>query len=178
MNYIDRVVEKLANTGFTMHEVMTGTHVFNSRYVPAGPLPDGYEPNDELFMEFEVDWGPDNLAEWLNPKSPGFMKHPLKGIITVEGLCEAAPCRGMMELNYFTDYTLIYYIEFKANGDKMLYQGKKRDVKLWKPWELHKTHTECDGVLFNLASRELISTSLTHFRMRTAPAFVSSFRLR
>jgi hypothetical protein len=39
------------------------------------------------------------------------------------------------------------------------------------------SHTTCYGVLTEAASGKLVSKSVTHFRLATAPAFLASLRL-
>lgn len=173
MKCIDNVVNWVSSVGFKMHEVMTGFHCFEPEFAERYNL-----STEERFMEFVIDWGPDNLANWLNPTNSGFMKHPLQGKMTIAGLCFEAPCQGMMKLNYFSDQTLCYDISFETRGNNFLYLGTKRDVKLWKPWKLHKTHLECYGFLIDQDCGKVISTSTTYFDLKEIPAFVNSLRLK
>lgn len=153
-----------AAIGFSMHEKMTGTHDFEP----------GCGPEGHHFLEFEVDWGPRSLRTFLLP-GPGFMRAELKGHVTVGGLCERAPCNGIFELRYFTDRRIRYEFEFEADGEHYRYVGEKVNIL---PWNLPVSHTTCFGTLTKLSSRELVSRSVTFFRLATAPAFLSSLRLR
>jgi hypothetical protein len=150
--------------GFKMDEVMSGTHVFESGRGPAGRLP----------FEFTVTWGPDDLRTWLDPQSENFLSQALEGTITVGGLCEAAPCKGRLELKYFDEHALRYRLEFEVNGVGYRYVGEKVNIQAWN---LPVSHTTCWGVLTETETGRLISRSVTHFRLWTIPAFLGSLRL-
>ncbi len=150
--------------GFKMDEVMTGLHEFEPRFGPAGKRP----------MEFRVTWGPRHLTEWSNPSGNHFMINDMKGSVTIDGLCYFEPCTGSLELRYFKDQTIRYAFTFEADGGTYQYVGEKVNIY---PWNLFWSHTTCFGRLTRQETGELVSTSVTHFRFRTAPAFMASFRL-
>ncbi len=150
--------------GFSADEVMSGRH----RFEP------GFGPDGDQFFEFRVTWGPKNLARWVNPFAGRFMVQELSGFVTAEGLCEAAPCQGTLELKYFSDHLIRYSFSFEADGTACRYVGEKVNIKLWN---LPVSHTTCFGRLTEIDTGRLVSTSVTHFRMRTLPGFLLSFRL-
>lgn len=149
--------------GFTMDEVMTGTHEFAAGAGPAGVHP----------FEFKVRWGATDMAEFLNPTSKRFMVNTMEGTVTVGGLCREVPCRGTLELRYFKDQKIRYTFDFEVDGDAYRYIGEKVHIL---PWNLPTSHTTCFGTLTD-GQGQLISRSLTFFRLRTAPAFLRSFKL-
>jgi hypothetical protein len=161
-DFSDMIRER--RVGFRMNEVMSGDHEFEPGWGPDGRFP----------FEFRVAWGPKNLGAWLNPWSEQFLTHPLEGTVTVGGLCKKAPCKGTMELRYFRDYKIRYTFDFTVDGTRYHYVGDKVNIK---PWNLPVSHTTCFGVLTEAETGRLISRSVTHFRMRTTPAFLLSFRL-
>ncbi len=149
--------------GFATDEVMIGYHRFEPGQGPEGELP----------FEFRVTWGPPNLFRWLDPADDQFMLHHLEGKVTVGGWGEGIPCVGSLELLYFTEHRIRYSFELEHDGAAYRYVGEKVNIKLWN---LPVSHTTCFGRLTEVESGKLISTSVTHFRMRTLPAFVLSFR--
>jgi len=149
--------------GFSMDEVMTGTHEFAPGAGPEGTLP----------FEFRVRWGAQDMSEFLNPLGEKFMVSGMEGTVSVGGLCEDAPCRGTLELRYFKDQKIRYTFEFGARDATYLFVGEKVNIL---PWNLATSHTTCFGTLTDDAG-QLISRSLTFFRLRTAPAFLASFKL-
>ncbi len=150
--------------GFQMDERMAGEHEFAFGQGPAG----------KHKLEFQVTWGPKNVARWLTPGSQEFLTQPLSGTITVEGLCAAAPCTGTLELRYFGDHLIRYTFDFEAGGRKLRYVGEKRDIR---PWNLHVTHTTCYGRITEVETGALVSTSVTRFRLSALPRFLLSLRL-
>ncbi len=150
--------------GFKMTETMTGEHEFVGDAGMEG----------RHFFEFNVDWGPRELGKWINPFNEEFLVQPLEGTVTVGGLCTDAPCSGTLELRYFKDAKIRYSFEFEAQGTRYRYLGEKVNIK---PWNLPVSHTTCFGTLVEADSGKLISRSVTHFRLRTAPAFVASIHL-
>jgi hypothetical protein len=149
--------------GFHMNEVMTGYHQFE---------PDFGEPGHRA-MEFRVRWGTKEMLRWLNPTGDGFMVSELEGTVTIDGLCDAAPCVGSLALRYFSDQTLRYTFDFEAGGAPYHFVGEK----VWlRPWNLPWSHTTCFGRVTRKDDGVLVSTSVTRFRFRTAPAFLLSFR--
>jgi hypothetical protein len=151
--------------GFQMREVMTGHHEFE---------PGQGEPGRH-FMEFRVNWGTDHLRDWANPTGDRFMVNELEGTVTVEGLVQNAPCRGTLEMRYFTEGSIRYTFEFTVGDTVYQYVGRKVHIR---PWNLPWSHTTCFGRLTKKETGELVSISLTHFRLRTALSFLGSFRLR
>ena len=156
---------KSRRMGFSMREVMTGHHEFEPGFGPPGKRP----------MEFRVNWGTDNVLRWTDPDHERFLVNDMEGVIDIAGLCESAPCAGSLELRYFKDASLRYILDFAVDGQDYHYVGDKLHLR---PWNLYWTHTTCFGRLTKADTKELVSTSLTHFRWRTVPAFVASFRLR
>ncbi|MDP7114364.1 MAG: hypothetical protein QGH45_20505 [Myxococcota bacterium] len=149
--------------GFHMNEVMTGQHEFEPGLGPAGKRP----------MEFRVRWGTDRLAGWANPFGEDFMVNELHGTVTIDGLCAAAPCQGSLALRYLHDQTLRYTFEFEVDGLPYRFVGEK----VWlRPWNLPWSHTTCFGRLVRADTGALVSTSVTHFRLRTVPSLLASFR--
>jgi hypothetical protein len=150
--------------GFHMDEVMSGTHEFEPGLGPAGRRP----------MHFCVRWGPKNLGAWLDVRSAEFMSQPLAGTMTIDGLCESAPCTGTLAMRYVPDGKIRYDIAFRAGETDYRYVGEKVNIR---PWNLPVSHTTCFGTLTEAATGRLVSRSVTHFRMHTTPAFLASFRL-
>ncbi len=149
--------------GFATDEVMTGYHRFEPGLGPEGELP----------FEFRVTWGPPNLFRWLDPADEQFMQHHLAGTVTVGGWAEDIPCEGSLELLYFTEHRIRYAFTFEHGDTAYRFVGEKVNIK---PWNLPVSHTTCFGRMTELDSGKLVSTSVTHFRMRTLPAFLLSFR--
>lgn len=157
--------------GFRADEVMTGTY---------HAVANGNKVGKDLPMEFRVTWGSDDLV--------GFVRNILAakpavswmhGVVDIGGFCKDAPIRGKLELNYFGEGIIRYTFDFALRGHNFRYIGEKRNLR---PWNLHKTHTTCYGTLYDLSvpwagGPLAIAESVTHFRLRTAPAFVASFRL-
>jgi hypothetical protein len=150
--------------GFKIDEIMSGTHQFVPGCGPAGRWP----------LEFAVTWGPHHVTTWLDPRSDHFGLHDLQGTVTVGGLCKDAPCQGTLELSYLSDHKITYAFDFDVDGTSYHYVGEKVNIQLWN---LPVAHTTCYGTLTEQVSGRLISRSVTHFRMRTLPGFVLSFRL-
>jgi hypothetical protein len=150
--------------GFATDEVMTGLHRFE---------PD-QGPDTELPFEFRVTWGPPNLFQWIDPADERFMEHHLEGTVSVGGWADDIPCEGSLELLYFTEHRIRYTFTFEHGGTRYRYVGEKVNIKLWN---LPVSHTTCFGRMTEAETGKLVSTSVTHFRMRTLPAFLLSFRL-
>ena len=125
--------------GFKMDEVMTGFHRFDEDF---DLITDGKSlSKEELFMEFKITWGPNDILKWINPLSRDFMTQPLKGTITIQGLCEDCPCDGTLALSYHKG-ELCYNIRFIHNKRIYRYVGKKINIR---PWNLPISHTTCYG---------------------------------
>ena len=151
--------------GFMMDEVMTGTHHFVNQAGPEGEHP----------MSFRVTWGTRHVASYFNPFNPGFMSNWLEGTVTVGGLVTDAPCRGTLDLAYFTEAKIRYTFDFKdKKGTPYRYVGEKVNLR---PWNLHKTHTTCYGTITNLKTNKEVSKSIVYFKFETIPEFMTSFRL-
>jgi hypothetical protein len=150
--------------GFATDEVMTGRHRFEPGLGPEGELP----------FEFRVTWGPPSVARWLDPADDQFMQHLMYGTVTVGGWAEDIPCQGNLELLYFTEHRIRYTFTFRHEGASYRFVGEKVNIKLWN---LPVSHTTCFGRMTEVETGKLVSTSVTHFRMRTLPAFLLSFRL-
>jgi len=155
---------KEGRVGFLMDEVMSGEHEFEPGFGKPGKRP----------MEFRVTWGPKSVLHWLNPVGGSFMKQPLAGAVTIDGLCTNAACTGTLELNYITEQKIRYTFDFGVNGKEYHFVGEKRNIR---PWNLHVTHTTCYGELHAVKTGKLVSRSVTYFRLKTAPAFLMSMRL-
>jgi len=166
MTLRNHLVRLLPGTwGFEMHEQMSGTHVFEP---PFG------DPEERVPFRFDITWGPRDLWRWLNPRDEEFLCQQLRGTVSAAGLCENAPCEGVLELRYFGEHVLRYTFEFLAQGVAYRYVGEKVNIR---PWNLPFSHTTCFGVLTEARSGRLVSRSVTHFRMSTAIAFLRSLRL-
>jgi hypothetical protein len=150
--------------GFRMDEVMSGEHAFEP----------GCGPEGRHRMHFDVSWGPRDLKRFVNPFDDGFGVSELEGRVSIDFLCQDAPCRGTFHLRYFTDHTIRYDFEFDAQGRRHRFVGEK--VNIW-PWNLPYSHTTCFGTVVEVESGKLVSRSVTHFRLHTLPAFVASLRL-
>lgn len=150
--------------GFKMDEVMTGTHKFEPEF----------GASEERFIEFRGSWGPESVSEWINPFGDEFMKQPLEGTVTIEGLCQDAPMKGMLELNYFSEARIRYSFDFEVDGKAYRYVGEKVNIKLWN---LPTSHTTCFGTVVEKDSGKLVSKSVTYFKVKKALSFLASFRL-
>lgn len=158
--------------GFRFDEVMTGSYSITSKFFPSAEILS--LPFGQRLMEFNITWGPDDIVDWINPKSPNFMKQKFYGTITLAGICKNCPCEGTLTLSYHKG-ELEYDMVFEDNGLKFGYVGKKTDIR---PWNLQVTHTTCKGniVLKNLFKGLEIAESVVHFRLSTLGDFLKSFR--
>ena len=150
--------------GFQMDEVMTGEHEFEP----------GFGPPGRRKLEFRVTWGPKNVVRWAKPGGADFLRQPLSGTLTVEGLCESAACTGTLELRYFDEHKIRYAFDFEAGGRRLRFVGEKVNIR---PWNLHVSHTTCYGRITEVETDKLVSTSVTHFRLASLPHFLLSLRL-
>ena len=150
--------------GFLLDEVMTGEHSFEPGYGPDGKYP----------FRFKVTWGPKDIIKWANPFGGEFFTQPLEGTISIGGLCENAPCKGILELLYFTERKIRYKFDFLAGGKSYRYTGEKVNIL---PWNLPISHTTCFGTLVEKETGKLISRSIAYFRLWRGPQFLASFRL-
>lgn len=150
--------------GFAVTETMTGEHEFVPPFGPPG----------KRRMEFRVTWGPARLGPWLDPAGGQFLASDLRGSVTADGLCREAPCTGRIELRYFRDRTIRYVFDFEAGGNPYRFAGEKACIR---PWNLPWSHTTCFGTIARRDTGQLVSTSVTRFRLRSLPSFLASFRL-
>lgn len=151
--------------GFRVREVMDGTHEFVSREGPAGEFP----------FSFQLEWGADRLADFLNPFARDrYLTADAAGRIRVGGLTDEAACEGTLELRYLSEAKIRYRLAFEAEGQEYEYIGEKMGIR---PWNLHRTHTTCYGVIYDLKTGKEISRSLSYFRIANLPSFLGSFRL-
>jgi hypothetical protein len=160
--FVNIIVEK--KVGFSMDEVMKGTHTFEP----------GMGPEGKFYLGFKVNWGTKDLFKWLNPFDKNFLTHQLEGNITVAGLCEEAECSGTLKLAYFTEKSIRYTIYFSANGKDYKYIGEKVNIL---PWNLPVSHTTCFGVLIEKDSGKLVSRSVVYFNLLSIPSFLWSFKI-
>lgn len=151
--------------GFKFDEVMTGEHIF------CGGQNDGLKG----FMEFRVRWG-GHLSEMLGVLT-GSAVLSLHGRMWVDGIANNEKCRGTLELAYREGritYTIHFYGLVYGHGwQPLTFTGSKTGIR---PWNLHRTHTTCHGQIW-MRDGTVVSESTTHFRLRTMPAFLASFRL-
>lgn len=167
MGFIADIIRKSreGRLGFSIDEAMTGKHEFTPQFGPEGRFP----------FEFKVNWGPENLKNWLTPGQAEFMVAELAGTVTVGGLCLETPCQGQLEMRYLKDATIRYNFEFEVDGSTYQYQGEKVNIK---PWNLPVSHTTCYGTIEEKETGKLVSRSVTHFKLHTLPGFLISLRLK
>ena len=149
--------------GFKMDEIMSGEHSFEPGFGPPGRHP----------MKFQVTWGPKEMGRWINPASDAFLRQELSGTVSVGGLCEKAPCEGELKLDYFGEHKIRYSFEFTAKDKEYRFVGEKVNIK---PWNLPVSHTTCFGRVTETKTGRLVSTSVTYFKLHTAPLFIASLR--
>ena len=155
--------------GFRTDETMKGTHTFLQDFAP-GKVTAG----TELPFQFTATWGNPHLEKFLNPLSGDFMFTLMEGKVTAGGLTGEAPMKGTLELRYFEDASIRYIFEFEAQQRAFRYVGEKTGIR---PWNLHRTHTECRGTLTDLSTDEVLSESLVRFKLSQLPWFLTRFRL-
>ncbi|MBP7125818.1 hypothetical protein KBD49_05570 [Myxococcota bacterium] len=157
---------RFPHLGFRMDEEMTGWHEFLPGEGPAGRLP----------FSFQVAWGVRDFRECLRwDQGRPHLVVPLEGVVRAGGLCAEAPCRGTLDLRYLVDRRLVYDFTFACGDREFHYVGQKVNVL---PHNLPVSHTTCFGTLTDAGSGRLLSRGVTHFRLRTLPAFLASFRPR
>lgn len=162
-----QVLSKLigeSKVGFRMHEVMTGTHEFVGKAGPKGEFP----------FSFELDWGTDNVIDFINPFSGQSYTVQAKGAVRMGEFADEASCVGTLEFCYFTEAKIRYRFTFSVDGKDYEYIGEKVGIR---PWNLHRTHTTCYGVVYDMEHGNEISRSITYFKLETLPSFLTSFRL-
>lgn len=154
----------IKKNGFTIDEIMTGSHKFET----------GCGRNGKHPFKFRAIWGPKNLHEWLNPKHKKFLTNDLEGFITIGGLCDQVPIKGKLELRYFKDRSIKYSFYFKIKNKDYEYIGEKINIH---PLNLLTSHTTCFGTVIEKNSGKLISRSVTHFRFRDTLKFLLSLKV-
>ena len=164
MSALSKITSVFVKKGFRIDEVMTGEHEFEP----------GLGPDGKHFFEFAVTWGAPSTIAFLRPSSGSFFSADLEGSVTVGGLCERAPCKGTLELKYFTERKIRYTFDFGVEGTGYQFVGEKVNIL---PWNLPVSHTTCFGTLKESESGKLISRSVTFFKLHKAPSFLHSFRL-
>ncbi|MBI5545889.1 MAG: hypothetical protein HY901_18525 [Deltaproteobacteria bacterium] len=150
--------------GFQMDEMMSGEHELEPGFGEAGPRR----------LELRLTWGTRNVVRWLTPGGEEFLRGPLVGALTADGLCQDAPCQGTLELRYFDEHKIRYSFEFEAQGRRHRFVGEKVNIR---PWNLPFSHATCFGRITEVDSGRLVSTSVTRFRLTTLPRFLLSFRV-
>jgi hypothetical protein len=148
--------------GFRMHEIMTGRHEFVGKAGPRGEFP----------FSFELDWGTDNLLTFVNPLSGQSYTAQARGVVRMGQFADEAPCEGTLEFCYFTEAKIRYRFRFSVKEKEYEYIGEKVGIR---PWNLHRTHTTCYGVVYDMEKGNEISRSITYFKFETLPAFLTSF---
>ncbi len=160
---------KQRRVGFKADETMKGSHRF------LVDLPEGkVRAGDTLPFFFRATWGNPALGSFLNPLSDQHGAAPMEGWVTAGGITSEAPLTGSMALRYIKDATIRYSFEFPAHGRQWRFSGQKSGIR---PWNLHRTHTECRGTLTDMASGEVVSEVTVFFQLRTLHSFLASFRL-
>jgi hypothetical protein len=143
---------------------MTGTHEFVGKAGPKGEFP----------FSFELDWGTDDLLAFINPLSGQSYTAQATGVVRMGEFVDEAPCDGTLEFCYFTEAKIRYRFTFSVNRKEYEYIGEKVEIR---PWNLHRTHTTCYGMVYDSKNRKEISRSLTYFKLETLPSFLTSFCL-
>jgi len=149
--------------GFRADELMSGRHEFLEGCGPAGSHP----------VAFRVNWGPDRLRDWLNPRHEAFLWQELEGKVMVGGLCGWTPCTGTLHLDYFGGKRIRYDFDFEVGGRTLRFIGDKQNIRLWN---LPVSHTTMAATLTERTSGRLLSTSMLRFKFRHMPSLMLSFR--
>ena len=164
MSIFSSALLRPGQTGFQVHEVMDGKHEFVAREGPPGEFP----------FSFELNWGCERWKDFLNPlQREHFFTANSEGRTRIGGLVDEASCQGTLELRYVKEAKIRYRMAFSAQGKMYQHIGEKVGIR---PWNLHRSHTTCYGVVYELESGREISRSLTHFRLSTLPSFLMSFQ--
>ncbi len=143
--------------GFRVRERMSGWH----------GLADG--PPVRRPLRFEGEWGPDRLRDWLDPRSPAFLWQEIRGTLTAVGLCEEAPFRGTLSLDYFGLRRIRYVLDFDVAGRPHRPVGDKDGLR-W--WNLLVTHTTCAVTVTELPTGRLVTRGTVRFRLRDLPGLL------
>ena len=149
--------------GFQVHETLDGLHEFVAREGPPGEFP----------FSFELDWGPESIADFLNPLArDSFFIAQSRGVIRVGELVEEADCRGTLEFRFFSEAKIRYRLYFSVGNARYDYIGEKIGLR---PWNVHQTLSTCYGVLYELETGKEVSRSRSFFRLSRVPSFLCSF---
>jgi len=151
--------------GFQMTEKMKGSHQFLL----------SESETALLNMEFELNWGHEQMIDFFNPYHEDFLKAKAEGWIYIEGFCDKTPCSGTLSLRYFDLRKILYRLEFTHQNKEYIFKGEKRDIY---PWNLAVTHRKCYGELISKDDKKLISSSETFFNWSEIPYFIKSFSLK
>ena len=143
--------------GFRVRERMSGWH---ERVDGAG---------ERRPLSFEGEWGPDRLRDWLDPRSPAFLWQEIRGTISADGLCAAAPFRGTLSLQYVGLRRIRYVLDFDVDGRPHRLLGDKENLR-W--WNLLVTHTTCFVTVTDLSTGRLVSRGTVLFRLRDLPGLL------
>ncbi len=163
MEFLVMLMER--RVGFKMDEEMKGMHHFVGEAGPPGSFP----------ISFRVTWGPRHIQDFFNPLDPEFLTSGLEGMVSVGGLARNAPCRGMLQLLYFTEGKIRYTFDFNDDrGRPCRYLGEKVGIR---PWTIYPAHTTCYGTISEADTGREISKSVVYFKLSSLPSFLMSFRL-
>jgi len=164
----------------------------------------GHDNTGQKF-EFNVTWGTSDIKKRLKrqikalfPPRPdltdeeaGPLVFSLEGDVTFKG--GTYPCSGHLVIDYFDTHTITYIFKFRRKVlggqyneyeysayedllyEDLLYVGEKVNIK---PWNLLTSHTTCFGTVTREKNDELIARTLTFFKFRTVPKFLTSIRLK
>ena len=151
--------------GFRIREEMIGHHEFRNDFGPPGRHP----------FVMRVEWGPEKVRNWLNPRNDAFLWQELSGEVFAGGLCDHVPCAGTLHLQYFRKRQIMYSFDFAVDDVIYRYVGHKKNIHLHN---LLVSHTTCFGTIVELATGKLVSTSLCTFRLHHLPSMLGSIRRR
>ncbi len=152
------------DAGYSLDEVMAGTHEFEPGAGPPGTHP----------FRFVVKWGSDSMRGFLHPGEQ-FLTAALAGTVTAGSLCADAPCAGSLRIDYFGRHSIRYVFEFDSAQGQCRFVGEKVNIRAWN---LPVSHTTCFGTVTRISDGRLVSRAVVHFRLRTLPAFLGSLRVR
>ncbi len=118
-------------------------------------------------LDFTVRFGSDDWAETLRTK-----KTVLTGTVDMDGFATKQPLEGYLLIDLFGDKILVYDFTFHSDDGKLMHFFGKKYVRYLN---IPKTMTTLYGVVEqeNIPIAEVES----HFRLRTLPAFLASFRV-
>jgi len=125
-------------------------------------------------FSFNVKWGPKNIVDWASPNSSTFLFNQMTGVVNIGGLADNIPIIGSLEINYFKEQKIRYTYDLEFEGKNYLFIGEKVNIRLYN---LTTSHTTCFGTLTNQETGELISRSITYFRLKDSLRFLGSLRI-